>query len=144
MIGMDDAGREDLRTADPEAFRRAFVEGFRSGVSRVEVRCQSPTLLVAGEEERAVRTGNAALAALMPRAEARYVPGMAHGWLARRLPLHLQMVRAWLTGGQLPAELQAEAAPPLALGRLRRELGEAPEAGPPAALARPGETEASS
>jgi hypothetical protein len=27
MIGMDEAGRSDLRTSSPRAFRRAFVEG---------------------------------------------------------------------------------------------------------------------
>lgn len=48
VIGMDEQGRADLRAASPSAFRRAFFEGFRSGVSRVAIRAGSPTLLVAG------------------------------------------------------------------------------------------------
>ena len=123
MIGMDQEDRADLQVASPGAFRRAFVEGFRSGVSRVESRALSPTLLVAGEQESVVRPANAALAVLMPHAEARYVPGMAHGWLARRRDLHVAMVEAWLTDGELPDELVPEVVSQAALARLRRELG---------------------
>lgn len=124
IIGMDEQGRAELRAASPNAFRRAFVEGFRSGVSRAERRAASPTLLVAGERETAVRPANAALAAVMPHAQARYVPGLAHGWLARRMDLHVAMVEAWLTGGQLPGELMPEVTSPATVARLRRELGE--------------------
>ena len=105
---MDEQGRAQLRAASPAAFHGAFVEGFRSGVSRTEVRAPCPTLLVAGEKETAVRPSNAALAALMPHATARYVPGRGHGWLARDPDLHVRMVQAWLTGAQLPAELLPE------------------------------------
>lgn len=124
MIGMDEAGRQDLRAAAPTAFRRAFVEGFRSGVSRAEVVAESPTLLVAGERETVVRRANAALAALMPHAEARYAPGLAHGWIARDADLHARMVEAWLDGAPLPAGLGSEVPSPASLARLRRELGE--------------------
>ena len=123
MIGMDDAGRADLRAASPRAFRGAFVEGFRSGVSRVEIRAQSPTLLVAGEKEAIVRASNAAQAALMPHAEARFAPGLAHGWVARATDLHVRMVEAWLTGAELPPGLRPEAPDPATVCRLRRELG---------------------
>ena len=126
MIGMDQAGRADLRGSSPRAFRRAFIEGFRSGVSRVERTAESPTLLVAGEKETAVRPSNAALAELMPNAQARYVPGVGHGWLARRPELHVAMVEAWLTGAELPPELVPEVPSPATVTRLRRELGEPP------------------
>lgn len=129
MIGMDEAGREDLRAASPKAFRRAFVEGFRSAVSRVEVSAESPTLLVAGEREGAIRPANAALASLMPNALAVYAPGLPHGWMARATDLHVRMVAAWLTGRKLPSELRPEPPAPAALRRLLRELGEAPEPG---------------
>jgi pimeloyl-ACP methyl ester carboxylesterase len=122
IIGMDEAGRDDLRRASPRAFRRAFVEGFKGGVSRVEMSAPSPTLLTAGETERAIRPSNAAQATLMPHAEARFAPGLGHGWLARRTELHVRMVEAWLTGGELPAELEPERAWPSALERMRREL----------------------
>jgi pimeloyl-ACP methyl ester carboxylesterase len=122
MIGMDEVGRADLRTASRRAFRRAFVEGFKGGVSPVEMSAPCPTLLTAGETEGAIRPSNAAQAALMPHAAARYAPGVGHGWIGRRPELHVRMVDAWLTGRELPAELQPEAAWPAALERMRREL----------------------
>ena len=124
MIGMDEVGREDLRAASPRAFRRAFVEGFRSGVSRVEIAAPSPTLLVAGEKETVVRPANAALASLMPHALARFAPGLRHGWIARAPDLHVRMVEAWLTGRELPSELRPEPPSPTKVKRLLRELGD--------------------
>ena len=108
IIGMDEVGRADLRASSRQAFRRAFVEGFRSGVSRVEIAATCPTLLVAGEKEIVVRASNAAQAALMPHAVARFAPGLGHGWVARRMELHVRMVEAWLTGQELPSELAPE------------------------------------
>jgi pimeloyl-ACP methyl ester carboxylesterase len=124
IIGFDEEGRADLRAASRQAFRRAFIEGFGSGVSRVEIAATSPTLLVAGEKESLVRASNAAQAALMPDAAARFAPGLGHGWIARRGDLHVRMVEAWLTGGSLPSELQPEPPAPAMLERLHRELGE--------------------
>jgi pimeloyl-ACP methyl ester carboxylesterase len=126
VVGMDEEGRAELQASSPRAFRNAFVEGFRSGVSRVEVRSASPTLLVAGGKETAVRPSNAALAALVPHAEARYVPDLPHGWAARRPELHVAMVEAWLTGQDLPAELLPEVPDRAVVRRLLRELGEDP------------------
>jgi pimeloyl-ACP methyl ester carboxylesterase len=129
IIGMDEVGREDLRASSRRAFRRAFVEGFRSGVSHVEIAATCPTLLVAGENETVVRKSNAAQAALMPHAVARFAPGLGHGWVARRMELHVRMVEAWLTGQELPAELPPEPSSPASVERLLRELGkEAPGA----------------
>jgi pimeloyl-ACP methyl ester carboxylesterase len=122
IIGMDETGRADLRAASRRAFRRAFVEGFKGGISSVELSATSPTLLTAGETESAIRPSNAAQAALMAHAEARFAPGLGHGWLARRTALHVRMVEAWLTGQELPAELAAERAWPGAVERMRREL----------------------
>ena len=98
------------------------MEGFKGGVSPVEMGAQSPTLLTAGEEETLIRPSNAAQAALMPHAEARFAPGLGHGWLARRTDLHVRMVEAWLTGQDLPSELGHEPPAPAALARMRREL----------------------
>jgi pimeloyl-ACP methyl ester carboxylesterase len=123
LIGMDEDGRDDLRSASPRAFRRAFVEGFHPVVSPVELAAGSPTLLVAGEAETAVRPSNAGQAALMPDALAVHVPGGGHGWAARRLPLHVAMVEAWLTDAPLPAGLVEEPPSPAAVARLRREAG---------------------
>jgi pimeloyl-ACP methyl ester carboxylesterase len=136
MIGMDEVGRADLRMASPRAFRRAFVEGFKGGVSPVELSAPSRTLLTAGENETAIRPSNAAQAALMPHAEARFAPGAGHGWLARWTDLHVRMVEAWLTGGELPAELTPERAWPEALERMRRELEQEVRRGDPRLAAR--------
>lgn len=122
IIGMDETGRDDLRRASPRAFRRAFVEGSKGGVSAVELAAASPTLLTAGEKETAIRPSHAAQAALMPHAEARFAPALGHGWLARRTDLHVRMVEAWLAGGKLPAELAREREWPAALERMQREL----------------------
>ena len=136
LIGMDEEGRADLRASSPRAFRRAFVEGFTSGVSRVEVSAPAPTLLVAGEKETVVRPANAALASLMPHAVARFAPGLGHGWLARALELHVRMVEAWLTGQELPSELRPETPSPAAVERLLRELGDESPVRPIGLLAR--------
>jgi pimeloyl-ACP methyl ester carboxylesterase len=124
IIGMDEVGRADLRASSRRAFRRAFVEGFKSGVSRAEISAPSPTLLVAGEKEWAIRPSNAALASLMPHAVARFAPGRGHGWLARERELHVRMVEAWLTGQELPSELRPETPSPAVVERLLRELGD--------------------
>jgi hypothetical protein len=51
-----------------------------------------------------------------------YVPDMAHGWIARKTDLHIRMVRAWLTGKELPSELRPEVPAPAAVQRVMREL----------------------
>jgi pimeloyl-ACP methyl ester carboxylesterase len=127
-VSMDEVGREDLRTASRRAFREAFVEGFKGGISSEEAEAPSPTLLVAGEKERVVRESNAAQAALMPNAVARFAPGLGHGWLGRDLELHLRMVEAWLTDGELPSGLLPEPRSPAGEERMRRLLERTAEA----------------
>jgi pimeloyl-ACP methyl ester carboxylesterase len=106
----DPAGRAgfaaDLRAVSPAAFRRAFADANDNHrFSRAELSASCPTMLVAGEREPgAVRASNTALAALMPKAVARFAPGGGHGWLAGAAELHVRMVEAWITGQQLPAE----------------------------------------
>jgi hypothetical protein len=76
---------------------------------------------VAGEKEGYVRPPDAALAALMRRAEAWYAPDLNHCWQRRRPDLHIRMVEAWCTGQELPSELRREPAPDAeAVERMRR------------------------
>jgi hypothetical protein len=124
FIGMDDEGKEDLRASSRRAFRRAFVDGFHVKPSHAELAAPHPTLLVAGEAEKAVRPSNAAQASLMQHALAVYAPGGRHGWLARQTDLHVRMVDAWLTGHELPGELVPEPPEPAAVERMLHELGE--------------------
>jgi len=45
------------------------------------------------------------LAAAMPHAMARTVPGRHHGWIAADPLLHCRMVEAWINDAPLPAAL---------------------------------------
>jgi pimeloyl-ACP methyl ester carboxylesterase len=113
MVGVAASGRDrfaaDMHAVSPRAFRRAFADGNGARISAEELSARCPTLLVAGEREAtAVRASNAALAALMPNAAARFAPGRGHGWLAVEPELHCRMVEAWIAGQQLPVELPIE------------------------------------
>ncbi len=111
----------DLRVASRPAFRRALAECFTTCAT---IGAPCPTLLVAGQKESRVRPTNAALAALMPHAEAWCAPGLDHCWQRKDPDLHIRMVEAWVNGQALPAELRREAPPtPESVARLRREVG---------------------
>lgn len=111
----------DLRLASRRAYWQA-VRQCSAGCPGV-TGAPCPTLLVAGEKERSVRQSDAALAALMPYAEARYAPGLDHCWQRRAPDLHIRMVEAWCTGTELPAELRREPAPmAAAVDRMRRKV----------------------
>lgn len=98
----------DLRLASRRAMRRAVGECFTTFAT---IGAPCPTLLVAGEKESRVRPTNAALAALMPHAEAWYAPGLGHCWQRQDPDLHIRMVEAWVSGQPLPPELRPEPAP---------------------------------
>jgi pimeloyl-ACP methyl ester carboxylesterase len=112
----------EIKIASRLAFLRSLADARGTRASRNEVRAACPTLLVAGEKEIAVRRSNAALAAVMPRAVARYVAGLGHGWLGTRMELHLDMVEAWLTAEQSPEALVAEGPSLAAVRALLRDL----------------------
>ncbi len=116
----------DVRVASRRAFWRSIVDSFQSFAA---IGAPCPTLLVAGERETddfngmGVRSSNAALAALMPHAEARFAPGLGHCWQHKDPELHIRMLEAWFTGQELPSELRPEPAPSAAaVERLRREV----------------------
>lgn len=111
-----------LRGAAPAAFRRAYREGFTAPLTRAVLDAPCPTLFVAGEKEGTVRTSNAALAALMRHATARFVPGFGHAWFGWRHDLHIRMAEAWLGHEPLPAELVPEPPSLSAVDRVLRLL----------------------
>ena len=104
---------DDLRVAS----RRAYLRGYAACVRRqpAAIGASAPTLLVAGERESYVRPPDAALATLMPRAEAWFAPGLDHCWQREAPDLHIRMVEAWVTGQPLPSELRPEPAAPAAV-----------------------------
>ena len=107
----------DLRATSRSAFRRSITDSFHATAA---TGAPCPVLLVAGEKEGYVRPADAALATLMPHAEAWYAPGLDHCWQRVVPDLHVRMVEAWCTGETLPSELRREPAPsPAAVERLR-------------------------
>ena len=85
----------DLRATSRWAFRRAITDSFQTTAA---TGAPCPTLLVAGEKESMIRPADAALATLMPHAEAWYAPGLDHCWQRKAPDLHIRMVEAWCTG----------------------------------------------
>lgn len=112
---LDAAASADLRAASPRAFRRGFADANSARLTRAELAAVCPVLLVAGEKEKRppVRASNATLAALLPQAEARYLPGHGHGWLGFAPELHHAMVRAWIERLEVPDDLVPESPPAL-------------------------------
>ena len=110
----------DLRSASRGAFRRAIADSFDTVAT---IGATGPVLLIAGEKESTIRPANAALASLMPHAEAWFAPGLDHCWQRVAPDLHIRMVEAWLTGQELPSELRPEPTPSAAaVERLRRTV----------------------
>jgi pimeloyl-ACP methyl ester carboxylesterase len=111
----------DLRVASRRAWWQAWAVTLAHLTAATEAPC--PTLLVAGEKESFFRPGDAALAQLMPHAEAWFAPGLGHCWQRKAPKLHIRMVEAWVTGQELPSELRPELAPSAAMvERLRLML----------------------
>jgi pimeloyl-ACP methyl ester carboxylesterase len=119
---MPEPDQADLKVASRRAFLQSLVAARMTRPTRAETEAQCPTLFVAGERETAVRRSNVALAGAMPRATARYVPALGHGWLGTRMELHVDMVEGWITSGQIPAGLIAERSSPAAERALLRGL----------------------
>lgn len=116
---------EELRTASPRAFRRAFAEGWVAPLADALLEAACPTLLVGGEKERTVRASDAALATLLPHAAARFMPGLGHAWFASAPEVHIRTVAAWLSDQELPAELEVEPDSPQDVARVLARLSSA-------------------
>lgn len=108
--GLDDFVTQ-MQAVEPRSFRRSFADANATRIGAGLLSAPCPTLLVAGERELGhVRASNRLLAAAMPNAEARVMPGANHGWGPAQYPdVHRRMVAAWLEGSELPRELLVEA-----------------------------------
>jgi 3-oxoadipate enol-lactonase len=104
--GSIDGLRDNFRRMHSASFVRAVRDtlDFREPPGLATAVC--PTLFVAGgREPKATLASNAMLAARMPHAAARVVPGVHHGWIANDPLLHCRMVEAWINDRPLPGEL---------------------------------------
>jgi hypothetical protein len=109
----------DLRVASRLAFWKVWAVGLPNLTPATGAPCA--TLLVAGEKEGFTRSGDAALAQLMPHAEAWFAPGLGHCWQRTAPELHIRMLEAWFSGQELPSGLRSEPAlSAAAIERLRR------------------------
>ena len=112
IFAFDEQDKCDLQLASPDSFRRALNDANDPELRKEELEAPCRTLLVAGEQDfLMVRPSNAALADLMPDADARYVPENGHAWMNRKPDLHRRMVVAWITDSELPAKLKVETSP---------------------------------
>ncbi|MCV0425662.1 MAG: alpha/beta hydrolase [Roseibium sp.] len=72
-------------------------------LSRVSTR----TLVLTGEKEHpAVKASLPVFQERMPNCEARVIPKLGHGWLARDPELYCETLRAWFTDLTLPGQLE--------------------------------------
>jgi hypothetical protein len=111
---------DDLRVASRLEFGRVVGECFGEFAA---IDAPSPALLIAGEKEGIVRSMNAALAEVLPRGEAWFVPGLGHCWQKADPDLHIRTVEAWVSGQELPSQLRREAAASLAKVKQARRMG---------------------
>jgi pimeloyl-ACP methyl ester carboxylesterase len=103
-----------LRAIPPRVFRRAFCQAQRVRMPPDPAAITAPVLLVAGERDpRTTRISNATLARTLPRAEARFVPGVGHAWMTKHPDEHVAMVGAWIADQPLPDLLEVESTPPV-------------------------------
>ncbi|GAA3596750.1 alpha/beta hydrolase [Nonomuraea rosea] len=103
-----DGYQRAARATTRQAFRRVTDEAlsFRLPSQAKDSLC--PVLAVAGENEHDLTKRSLTdIAAAFPNAEARLAPGVGHGWNGEKPALFTAMIRAKVTGDQLPAELIA-------------------------------------
>lgn len=97
----------DMRRLTPGAFRRVVMRetwGFR--LPTAWEHASVPTLVVAGEHERAIFLESASdLVRGMPHARGAIAQGLGHSWNLEDPELFAAMVRAWLTEEPLPPGL---------------------------------------
>jgi len=107
--------KSDFQNLTGDSFARVMVENQRFRLPKGLERVHVPTLVVAGKREYSVmRQSVADIAALMPNAKGFLVAhsnnlslAEEHNWNLTAPGLFTSMVRTWITGQQLPLELQA-------------------------------------
>ena len=101
--------REETRNMTMDGFLEMVGNenlGFRlpSGLERANL----PVLVVAGQKEyRVIYQSARDLAAALPNARAVVAQGVGHNWSLEAPQVFTRMIRAWVTGQPLPAELRS-------------------------------------
>lgn len=109
-MGVSNVGlisRDGRPNASPATMRQigrlALDFDVRNELSRVKTR----TLVLAGEKEHpAVRASLPVFKLSMPNCEARVVPKLGHGWLAKDPELFAETLRGWFKDLSLPGRLE--------------------------------------
>jgi pimeloyl-ACP methyl ester carboxylesterase len=97
---------EDTRLLTGEAFAHIISANlsFKPPAALSAAAC--PVLVLVGAKEPGMMKASARdLVNLIPGAAGRMVAGVGHNWLLAAPDLCSQVIRAWITGGPLPAEL---------------------------------------
>lgn len=96
---------DDLAATATEAFTVHFTHALMD--MRLPTNYQGPALVMVGSKETATAKQAAhRLAAALPHATGRVVAGQGHVWNLSAADLFSTVVRAWVTGADLPAELK--------------------------------------
>lgn len=104
---MEDVFIENFAAMSMQAYRRILQEVAYYQVPAALGQVETPTLIAAGGRETVIiRQAVGAIAALMPNAQGQIAPGVGHGWNVENPGLFNAMTRAWLTGAELPRQLQ--------------------------------------
>lgn len=98
--------RESMRAMSRQALLRIFDELLVYSLPANLAQVHVPTLVSAGGSEVApILQSMSVVTKTMPNAEGRIAPELHHGWNGENPPLFTAMIRAWITGTPLPAEL---------------------------------------
>jgi pimeloyl-ACP methyl ester carboxylesterase len=105
---MQAAFTENLLAMSMQAYRRIWEEAAVFCVPPSLYGVNNPTLVTAGgSESKIIVQAVDAIPKIMPNAQGCLAPGLGHGWNVETPDLFNAMVRAWISGGPLPAGLQA-------------------------------------
>lgn len=105
---MQTAFIDNFMAMSMQTYRRIFEEVAEYQMPSALQHVIVPTLITAGgKESKIILDAVDVISNIMPNAQGRLAPGLGHGWNVEAPDLFNAMVRAWISGAQLPSELQA-------------------------------------
>ncbi|NLO97238.1 MAG: alpha/beta hydrolase [Peptococcaceae bacterium] len=95
----------DSRTISTEAMEQILVENANFGLPKGLEYCNVPTLVLVGQKERRIMFNSAKdLVTAIPNSKGYLVQGVGHGFSFEDPKLFNEIVRAWFTDSQFPAD----------------------------------------